>query len=274
MKDFWHKLELPAFIRDSRLTAAAIIVAGLSLFGALIGFFISPLYGLAMILIFVLTVIFMAYGIYVLAELSHQFAANLSYRIKRGEQEAMIKMPMGILLYDDDHQIQWVNPYLQLYLKNTDVIGRPIHDVDPQLSLLLTEALQAKTSENQLVQWGDRQFEMTVQDDLGVVYLLDITRYAKIEQRYQAERLTIGQIFIDNYDELSQAMNDQNLSDMSSYVQKTLSDYVTHFKAYLKRIDSDHFLMLAHVQDLKRCRRTSSRFWIKFGQRPVVKISH
>ena len=162
----------------------------------------------------------------------------------------MIKMPLGILLYDEDFQIQWVNPYLQLYLNDNDLIGHTIESVDPDLSRLLNEAIEAKTAENHMVNWDGHQFEMVVQNDLGVIYLLDITRYAKIEAKYQAERLAIGQIFIDNYDELSETMHDQELTSMSMYVQNTLSKYAEKFNAYLKRIDEDHFLLLAHMQDL------------------------
>ena len=93
---------------------------------------------------------------------------------------------------------------------------------------------------------------MVVQDELGVIYLLDITKYAKIEDKYENERLAIGQIFIDNYDELSEVMHDQELTSMSSYVQNTLSNYAKKFNAYLKRIDEDHFLILLHMQDLTK----------------------
>lgn len=250
MKDFLHKLELPEFIKDSRLTASMIIILSLSLLGSVIAMIMNPLFGLAMVLIFILTVAFAIYGTYILAGNANNFAVNLSYRIKRSEQEAMIKMPLGILLYDSDHQIQWVNPYLQLYLKDTDLVGHTIEAVDPDLNKLLNEAIEAKTSENHIVDWDGHRFEMVVQDNLGVIYLLDITRYAKIEDKYKAERLAIGQIFIDNYDELSETMHDQELTSMSSYVQNTLSNYAKKFKAYLKRIDEDHFLLLVHMQDL------------------------
>ena len=252
MKDFLRKLEVPAFIKDSRLTASVIIILVLSLIESIIGMIINPIFGLALILIFILTVAFAIYGTYILANNANSFAVNLSYRIKRSEQEAMIKMPLGILLYDSDHQIQWVNPYLQLYLKNDDLIGHTIESVDPNLNKLLNEAIKAKTSENQTVRWDGHDFEMVVQDNLGVIYLLDITRYAQIERKYKAERLAIGQVFIDNYDELSETMHDQELTSMSSYVQNTLSDYAKKFNAYLKRIDEDHFLLLAHMQDLDK----------------------
>lgn len=252
MKDFLRKLELPVFIKDARLTASVIIILALSFIGAIIGMLMNPLFGLALVLIFILTLAFAIYGIYILAGNANNFAMNLSYRIKRSEQEAMIKMPLGILLYDSDHLIQWVNPYLQLYLKNKDIIGRSIKAVDPDLDKLLNDAIKAETNENHQVRWDNHDFEMVVQDDLGVIYLLDISRYSKIEKRYQEQRLALAQIFIDNYDELSETMHDNDLSKMSSYMQDTLSDYCDRFHAYLKRIDEDHFLLLVHMQDLAK----------------------
>ena len=250
MKDFLRKLEFPAFIKDSRLTAAVVIILALSFLGSIVAMIMNPLFGLAMVVIFILTVVCIVYGAYILAGNANNFAVSLSYRIKRSEQEAMIKMPLGILLYDKDRQIQWVNPYLQLYLKDDDLIGHTIKSVDPDLDKLIDDSLKAKTAENQVVNWDNHQFEMVVQDNLGVIYLLDITRYAKIEQKYNNELLAVGQIFIDNYDELSETMHDQELTTTSSYVQNTLSDYAKKYHAYLKRIDEDHFLLLLHTQDL------------------------
>lgn len=252
MKGFLRKLELPEFVKDTRLTASLIIVLVLSLLGAIIGTLISPLFGLAMVLLFILTIIFVIYGIYVLAGNTNNYAANLSYRIKRGEQEAMIKMPLGIMLYDKDRQIQWINPYLQMYLHGKDVIGSSISSVDKELAKYVDDAIKSNSNQNKIIKWGDRKFEMVVQDDLGVVYLLDITRYANIEEKYKQERLAIGLIFIDNYDELSQSMSDQNLTNMSSYVQNALSNYAVQFNSYLKRIDEDHFILLTHMHDLAK----------------------
>ncbi|MFR8806060.1 MAG: DHH family phosphoesterase [Lactobacillus iners] len=252
MKDFLRKLELPAFVKDSRLTASLIIVLSLSFVGFIVGLLISPLYGLAMLLLFILTCTFSIYGIYVLAINTNNYASNLSYRIKRGEQEAMIKMPLGILLYDEDQQIQWVNPYLQLFLKNNDMIGTSLKNLDEQLYKSINDAIRDKDINNRVIRVGKHKCEIVVQNDLGVVYILDITKYAAIERRYQDQRLSIGLIFIDNYDELSQAMGDQNLTDMSSYIQNALNEYAKRFNAYLKRIDEDHYLLLSHMIDLHK----------------------
>lgn len=251
MKNFLRKLELPEFVRDSRLIIAFSSVAFLTVLSTVVAFFINRIFGVALLLVLIVDVFWIVFGGYILAKNTNNYAANLSYRIKRGEQEAMIKMPLGILLYDESQHIQWVNPYLQLYLGDKDAIGKTITAVDRKLGKLVEEALEAQTSESKVVKWGDHQFEMVVQDSIGVIYLLDITRYADLADKYRAERLAIGQIFVDNYDELSERMHDQELARTSTYLQTTLNDYAKKFKAYLKRIDEDHFLLLAHLQDLE-----------------------
>lgn len=250
MRNWFSKLELPAFIKDSRLTASVVIINLLSLIGAIIGFILNPIYGFGMSALFFLIVGFCVYGTVVLARNANNYAANLSYRIKRGEQEAMIRMPLGILLYDKSQQIQWVNPYLQLYLKNKDVIGMSIKTIDPELAELINQAIESEDNKNQVVTWGHHKFEMVVQNNLGVVYLLDITKYANIEEKYKEQRLAIGLIFIDNYDELSQSLGDQRVTMMNSYIQNSLSEYTKKYNVYLKRIDEDHFIWLMHMQDL------------------------
>ena len=251
MKNFLRKLELPEFVRDSRLIIAFSSIAFLTVLSTVVAFFINRIFGVALLLVLIVDVFWVVFGVYILAKNTNNYAANLSYRIKRGEQEAMIKMPLGILLYDESRHIQWGNPYLQLYLGDKDAIGKTITAVDRKLGKLVEEALEAQTSESKVVKWGDHQFEMVVQDSIGVIYLLDITRYADLADKYRAERLAIGQIFVDNYDELSERMHDQELARTSAYLQTTLNDYAKKFKAYLKRIDEDHFLLLAHLQDLE-----------------------
>ena len=48
---------------------------------------------------------------------ANKYISDLSYRIKKGEQEALIQMPIGILLYNEAQEIQWTNPYLLKYFK-------------------------------------------------------------------------------------------------------------------------------------------------------------
>ncbi|HAJ55128.1 MAG TPA: hypothetical protein DCL56_10790, partial [Lactobacillus sp.] len=105
------------------------------------------------------------------------------------------------------------------------------------------------------VTWGQHQFEIIVQKSIGVVYLMDVTRYAEIEERAEDEKIAIGQIFIDNYDEITQTMDDQVVTNLNSYVTNQLTDWANQFGMFLKRIDNDRFFLLAYAKSLKDVER-------------------
>ena len=182
-----------------------------------------------------------------------EYISDLSYRIKRGEQDALIKMPIGILFYDKEGYIEWINPYMQRYFDNQEVLGKPLKEVDRQLYEQL-EAKQDNKDKDIEVKLHGRAFSLMIQKDIDAVYLMDVTHYAQIRQEYEDTRLVIGQIFLDNYDEVTSAMNDKDISNLGNFVTNALADWAKEFGIYLKRVDEDHFFILTYAKTLKSIR--------------------
>lgn len=187
------------------------------------------------------------YSIKTITVETNKYIADLSYRIKRGEQEALIKMPIGILLYNEEYELQWTNPYLQLYFGNQEVLGKKIKEIDEELATIIKDN---KSSGLTNIKWGDKDFQMIVQDDIKVVYLMDITQYAKIEEQYIDEKIVIGNIFIDNYDEIVQSMNDRSISNLNSFVATQLTNWAKAHQIYLKKVSDDRFIMMLYLESL------------------------
>ncbi|QEA52617.1 DHH family phosphoesterase [Loigolactobacillus coryniformis] len=249
MKKLFSKDHLPAFLQNDRLRLTAIGLVVLAMFGVILAFFINFILGIFLLVLFAALVGTVFYALETVTKNTNKYISDLSYRIKRGEQEALIKMPIGILLYSEENEIEWTNPYLQEYLGKKEVLGEPIATIDPELAKLIAE--NEATNEPKTVRWGDNQFEIIIQEDIRVVYLLDITRYAKIEERYNEEQLAIGQIFLDNYDEITQTMTDKSISNLNNYVTNELSNWARHYGMFLKRVDDDHFFLLTYAKALK-----------------------
>lgn len=249
MKKLFSKDHLPAFLQNDRLRLTAIGLVALAMFGVILAFFINFILGIFLLVLFAALVGTVFYALETVTKNTNKYISDLSYRIKRGEQEALIKMPIGILLYSEENEIEWTNPYLQEYLGKKEVLGEPIATIDPELAKLITE--NEATNEPKTVRWGDNQFEIIIQEGIRVVYLLDITRYAKIEERYNEEQLAIGQIFLDNYDEITQTMTDKSISNLNNYVTNELSNWARHYGMFLKRVDDDHFFLLTYAKALK-----------------------
>ncbi|WP_390409095.1 DHH family phosphoesterase [Lacticaseibacillus jixiensis] len=249
MKKLLAKIKLPSFLEDYRLRYAIVGIIGLAVLDVIAASFVRPFLAILMFVFLIALVATVFYALITISDNTNKYISNLAYRIKRGEQEALIKMPVGILLYNKDLEVEWANPYLQQYFGDEDLLGQPLSAIDEELGKLVAANLDTNTL--QTIHWGDHDFEMIIQKSIGVVYLMDITRYAKIEARAENERVVIGQLFLDNYDEITQTLDDQTVTNLNSYVTNELSNWANHYGMFVKRIANDRYLMVAYVQALE-----------------------
>lgn len=241
--------KLPSFLKDEKLRIATFILSGLLVLIVVLAFFAKFYIGLALSVLFIVVLLLLFYSMKKITVETNKYITDLSYRIKRGEQEALIKMPIGILLYNEKYEVQWTNPYLQLYLGKKEVLGKKIDDIDMELANVIRNN---KTKGLSNVRWGDKEFQIIVQDDIKVIYLMDITQYYKIKEQYEEEQLVIGNIFIDNYDEIVQSMNDRSTSNLNNFVTTQLSNWAKEHHIYLKRVSEDRFIVLMYLKSLEK----------------------
>ena len=243
---FW---QLPEFMKNERVRLLAIFLLGLILSATVTAFIVNIYWGLA-VLVLVSIVFVLAYGVLLQATTdTSEYLADLSYRMKRGEQDAFIRMPLGVLFYNERAEVEWVNPALQRFFGQEDILGHSLTEVDEDLAQIIAENQDNHKAVE--VEWRGAYFNLMVQSEIHAVYMMEITHYAKIQKRYDNSRLVIGQIFLDNYDEITKSLNDKAISNLSNYVTNALSDWARQFKMFLKRVDEDHYFFLGYTQALQ-----------------------
>src|SRR4051794_6652195 len=52
------------------------------------------------------------------------YISTLSYRLKRVGEEALLEMPVGILLFNDEFVIEWANPFMTKRLQEDSLVGK------------------------------------------------------------------------------------------------------------------------------------------------------
>lgn len=178
-----------------------------------------------------------------------QYISNLSYQIKRGEQEAIIKLPVGIIIYNDNYQIEWLSPYLQTFQKNNEesMIGQKVDEVF--LGLTIDEK---SLSENPYIEWNNRHYKIRVEKDYNVIYLENISNYMEAKIEMDENRSVVGWLFLDNYDEVTKGLDDRALSNFNSLIMTYLSNWARQHNIYYKRVDNDKFLLLLRHKELGR----------------------
>lgn len=243
-----HKL--PRFMKNSSFRNLLLLIFVFQLLMIVLGFLAKPWIGIVMLMFFLGT-------LYFLRDVSTQFSSeinkfilDLSYKIKRGEQEALIKMPIGIVLLDSDGAIEWVNPYMQTHISEFDeLVGKTLKEVDGELA---TQIENNRELENNQIFWKDKIFKMTLQKEINAIYLMDITEYVAIQDEYEGMKPALGYIFLDNYDELTQGMDDREISNFDSIITTYLSNWGKQHGIFYKRISDDRYFILMTRRELGR----------------------
>lgn len=237
------------------LRLSLLFVIFLAILLIIISFLVRPLLAFGEILLLGVTFGIFYFSFTKLENQTAKYLDDLSFREGRGEQEALINIPIGLLLYSNnaEHTIQWVNPKLQNYFKKQDLIGKGLAVINPQLEQLIQAQNQDQTTKNiRIININQTSFRAYVQVDLRVIYLLDITVYMQIQKQYEAEKIAIGQIFLDNYDEVTQTIDDREQSNLINYITNQLTDWAKNNAMFIKRVSNDQFIVTAYVHSLKR----------------------
>ena len=261
-KEFW---QIPEFLRNKHLRIIAVFLLILSLVCATLAFIVNAWLGIIVLLLILLTIGLSFMTLKQVMQDTTHYISDLSYKIKRSEQEALLKMPIGILMLNDLAEVVWVNPTMQKLFGQEEILGKKLTEADEELAKVINDNMSNKDSVE--IKWQDKRFNMLVQSDINVVYLLDITHYAEIQKQYDDSRLVIGQIFIDNYDEVTQSMNDTNISNLSNYITNELSSWASQMGMFLKMIDEDHYFVLAYTKSLTQMEKEKFKLLDRIRER-------
>jgi c-di-AMP phosphodiesterase-like protein len=175
----------------------------------------------------------------------------LSHRLKKVGEEALMEMPIGIMLFNDEYQIEWTNPFLASCLGEDTLVGRSLYDVAESIIPLIKQEV-----ETEVVTLHDRKFKVVIKRDERLLYFFDITEQIEIEKLYEEERTSLGIIFLDNYDELTQGMDDQVKSNLNSQVTSMLNSWAQEYGIFIKRTSSEKFIAIMNEQILIHLERS------------------
>ena len=75
---------------------------------------------------------------------TEEYIATLSYRLKKVGEEALLEMPIGIMLINDDYYIEWTNPFLASCFAEDTLAGRSLYDIAESLIPLIKQEIEKR----------------------------------------------------------------------------------------------------------------------------------
>lgn len=165
------------------------------------------------------------------------YISTLSYRLKKVGEEALMEMPIGIMLFNDQYYIEWANPFLSSCFNESTLVGRSLYDTCEAVVPLIKQEVDSET-----ITLNERKFKVVIKRDERLLYFFDVTEQIQIEKQYENERTVLAYVFLDNYDDVTQGLDDQTRSTMNSQVTSLLNAWAQEYGIFLKRTSSERFI--------------------------------
>ena len=218
----------------------------------LIGAILSAIFNIYSLIIYLLIglLIFAFYNIQreKSVEYTERYISKLTNRIKDSSEKGINKFPIGIVVIDENKNIEWANNFIYKNIKVAEIKGMSILELMPEIKDLFD--LETPV-DNQFEIFG-KHYKVNYQKDSGYIYFFDITESKVVMQRFRDTRPIILNLSIDNYEDVYDSLEDEVASRLDATVVIALTDWAKKNSIYLKRIDDDRFIGLLNVKDLKK----------------------
>lgn len=180
-----------------------------------------------------------------------EYISTLSYRVNYAGEAAVTKLPIGIIVYNEEKMIQWVNPWVDSLMKE-ECLGKPVS----KIAEVLAEALNDSQKSEILFEIEESVYRAVLKHEERLIYLFDITEETHVKKMYEKEQTVIAIIYLDNYDEVTQGMEDQIRSKLMSQVTSSLINWSKEHEVFLRRTSSDRFIAIFNQEVLEGLEKT------------------
>jgi cyclic-di-AMP phosphodiesterase len=167
-----------------------------------------------------------------------EYVATLTFRVKKTGQDVIQEIPFGILLYSELSTVEWHNPYIAKMVGKDSIVGDAVLDFFPMLK---NQKDKAGTID---ITFNKENYKVMIHPEDRLLYFFNTTEKVQLQSKYEEERVAMGIMMMDNFDEVTQGMDDQTRSMVLAKVIAAITDWANKNNIYLRRTAADRFLFL------------------------------
>ena len=201
-------------------------------------------------------------------------SAMVDYSLEQGkvQKELLHGLAVPYALLDTDGKVLWANAmfYKAIDVNEKKFLQRRIDSYLPDLTPAVLEDIPGEI--NMDVELGEKSYNAVIRrvdlstvfdndktesrdDDVVIVmYLFDVTNERRLEQETYDQKLIAGLVYIDNYDEVMNSLEEVKHSILTALVDRKINMYLSNIDAITKHLENDKYLFVfrqKYMQTLK-----------------------
>lgn len=179
------------------------------------------------------------------------------------------RVPYGLL--DEGGRVIWLNKEFKKLLKKENVYRKSISSIFQEIKEEIFESEESEFST--YIEYNDRDYKVefkklaidSLMEDnsllqmkdvpsLVAVYLFDETEINSYIKKLHDEQMVAGIIYIDNYDEALDSIDELRRSLLAGLVERKISKYITNGNGIVKKIEKDKYFLVFRYKFLEELR--------------------
>lgn len=185
---------------------------------------------------------------------------SITYKVKKAGETAFNKLPIGIIVIDDESKIVWSNqcaktifmsPLEQdtpFYLKN--LASTVYEKLEDGLSDLDEESNQETITFNADIYGKIYYVEYLINHN--VMYLTDITSHEHLQNLYHNRIEVLGYINIDNLEEALQEFDVQTKAEYEGRIIGAIAKWATEHGVFIRALTSTRYILITDQEHLDK----------------------
>ena len=198
----------------------------------------------------------------------HSAIMGLAEQINKKQKMHLAKFDLPHAILTTDGRIVWANDRFLDISKNMSV-GKDIKEFFPEINSIILNGLNSEKIDL-LTSYGDRKYkihlrQMRLNDgdeevrnklfpkDIKIImmYLYDETEYYNLKQEYDNNKQVTGFIYIDNYYEIAESLEDSKAAMLIAMVDRKLTRYISFNSGIVKKLEKDKYFFITTKKDIE-----------------------
>lgn len=158
---------------------------------------------------------------------------------------AFNEVSVGIINYDPlTKEAKWLNPFADNIFRKE---GQSL--ISPEL--IQTYVTLAEKGKD-IFKVGDHVYRFNIDTGQHTITFKDITEESNLYQEKIGMQTAIGIVSVDNYDDVTDKMDDKEISYLNSFITTMVSDWMDEYHVFYKRLNAERYFFIAQLEDIKK----------------------
>ncbi len=192
----------------------------------------------------------------------------LAEQVSKKQQIYLSKLDLPHAILTDEGMIAWANDRCFDIAKSI-AVGKNIKDTFPEINTTILKGIHEEKIDL-LTSYGTNKYRLHLRpmnlndgsDDLKskvfpknariiMMYLYDETDYYNLKQDYDNNKQVTGFIYIDNYYEIAENLEDSKAAMLIAMVDRKLTRYISFNSGILKKLEKDKYFFVTTKKDIE-----------------------